>query len=152
MSNPFNKTQTELKQQLAKEQQKQEQLQKRLQWLPGLILPIYNIELYNNRVVVSYKDKLGRQQTIDHTATKPFSSTRTIVADFHAIYEAMQAALAKIAIPWYGIKGLAIIDVRETLAGGLTMIEAKAIREAVHVAAKNKITKIFVTYQQDTVF
>jgi|26BtaG_2_1085354.scaffolds.fasta_scaffold27700_2 hypothetical protein len=152
MSNPFNKTQTELKQQLAKARQNHKQLQKRLQWLPGLILPIYEIQLYNNRVIVRYRDQSGQQQTIDYIATKPFSNTRTIVADFHAIYEAIQAALAKIAIPWYGIKGLAIVDVRETLAGGLTTIEAKAILEAVHVAAKNKITKIFVTYQQDTVF
>ena len=74
------------------------------------------------------------------------------MADFHAAHKAIQTALAKSLPPWFAVKGLAFVDVKETLADGLTPIEAKVIREVVYLASKSKLAKVYVTYQQDKVF
>ncbi|MGO2387203.1 MAG: hypothetical protein ACTH6Z_08715 [Psychrobacter sp.] len=114
--------------------------------------PIYVIGLSNNKVsaVCYYKDGISKR----HQVNANFSNRRMVIADFLLAVQAITDLLLKFPKHPFGVSGFAAVDVTEELAGGLTMIEIKAIREAVWSAsgqAKRRIASSTVSYQGQTV-
>ncbi|MDN6275447.1 MAG: hypothetical protein ACTHYX_05765 [Psychrobacter sp.] len=110
--------------------------------------PIYIIGLSNNQVsaVCYYKDGSSKR----HQVNANFSNRRMVVADFLLAVQAITDLLLKFPKHPFGVSGLAAVNVTEELAGGLTMIEIKAITEAVWAAsgqAKRRIVSSTISYQ-----
>ncbi|MGO1249892.1 hypothetical protein [Psychrobacter sp.] len=110
--------------------------------------PIYVIGLSNNQVsaVCYYKDGSSKR----HQVNANFSNRRMVVADFLLAVQAITDLLLKFPKHPFGVSGLAAVNVTEELAGGLTMIEIKAITEAVWAAsgqAKRRIVSSTISYQ-----
>ncbi|MGO1688479.1 MAG: hypothetical protein ACTHYG_09435, partial [Psychrobacter sp.] len=109
--------------------------------------PIYIIGLSNNQVsaVCYYKDGSSKR----HQVNANFSNRRMVVADFLLAVQAITDLLLKFPKHPFGVSGLAAVNVTEELAGGLTMIEIKAITEAVWAAsgqAKRRIVSSTISY------
>ncbi|MGO3283134.1 MAG: hypothetical protein ACTIKC_10140, partial [Psychrobacter sp.] len=109
--------------------------------------PIYVIGLSNNQVsaVCYYKDGSSKR----HQVNANFSNRRMVVADFLLAVQAITDLLLKFPKHPFGVSGLAAVNVTEELAGGLTMIEIKAITEAVWAAsgqAKRRIVSSTISY------
>lgn len=114
--------------------------------------PIYVIELSNNQVsaVCYYKDGSSKR----HQINADFSNRRMVTADFLQAVQAMTDLLLKFSRHPFGISSFAVVNVTEELIDGLTMIEIKAIREAVWAAsgqAKRRIVSSMVSYQGQVV-
>ena len=114
--------------------------------------PIYVIELSNNQVsaVCYYKDGSSKR----HQINADFSNRRMVIADFLQAAQAMTDLLLKFSRHPFGISSFAVVNVTEELIDGLTMIEIKAIREAVWAAsgqAKRRIVSSIVSYQGQVV-
>ena len=114
--------------------------------------PIYVIELSNNQVsaVCYYKDGSSKR----HQVTATFSNRRMVIADFLQAAQAMTDLLLKFSRHPFGISSFAVVNVTEELIDGLTMIEIKAIREAIWAAsgqAKRRIVSSIVSYQGQVV-
>ena len=110
--------------------------------------PIYVIELSNNQVsaVCYYKDGSSKRYQVN----ADFSNRRMVIADFLQAVQAMTDLLLKFSKHPFGISSFAVVNVIEELIDGLTMIEIKAIREAVWAAsgqAKRRIVSSTVSYQ-----
>lgn len=114
--------------------------------------PIYVIELSNNQVsaVCYYKDGSSKR----HQINADFSNRRMVIADFLSAVQAITDLLLKFPKHPFGISSFAVVNVTEELIDGLTMIEIKAIREAVWAAsgqAKRRIVSSTVNYQGQVV-
>ena len=114
--------------------------------------PIYVIELSNNQVsaVCYYKDGSSKR----HQVTAAFSNRRMVIADFLSAVQAITDLLLKFPKHPFGISSFAVVNVTEELIDGLTMIEIKAISEAVWAAsgqAKRRIVSSTVNYQGQVV-
>ena len=114
--------------------------------------PIYVIELSNNQVsaVCYYKDGSSKR----HQVNADFSNRRMVIADFLSAVQAITDLLLKFPKHPFGISSFAVVNVTEELIDGLTMIEIKAIREAVWAAsgqAKRRIVSSTVNYQGQVV-
>ena len=114
--------------------------------------PIYLIELSNNQVsaVCYYKDGSSKR----HQVNADFSNRRMVIADFLLAVQAITDLLLKFPKHPVGVSGFATGNVTEKLVDGLTMIEIKAITEAVWVAsvqAKRRIISTTVSYQGQVV-
>ena len=114
--------------------------------------PIYVIELSNNQVsaVCYYKDGSSKR----HQVNAAFSNRRMVIADFLSAVQAITDLLLKFPKHPFGISSFAVVNVTEELIDGLTMIEIKAIREAVWAAsgqAKRRIVSSTVSYQGQVV-
>lgn len=114
--------------------------------------PIYVIELSNNQVsaVCYYKDGSSKR----HQVNAAFSNRRMVIADFLSAVQAITDLLLKFSRHPFGISSFAVVNVTEELIDGLTMIEIKAIREAVWAAsgqAKRRIVSSMVSYQGQVV-
>lgn len=114
--------------------------------------PIYVIELSNNQVsaVCYYKDGSSKR----HQVNAAFSNRRMVIADFLQAAQAMTDLLLKFSRHPFGISSFAVVNVTEELIDGLTMIEIKAISEAVWAAsgqAKRRIVSSTVNYQGQVV-
>lgn len=114
--------------------------------------PIYVIELSNNQVsaVCYYKDGSSKR----HQVNAAFSNRRMVIADFLSAVQAITDLLLKFPKHPFGISSFAVVNVTEELIDGLTMIEIKAIREAVWAAsgqAKRRIVSSIVSYQGQVV-
>ena len=114
--------------------------------------PIYVIELSNNQVsaVCYYKDGSSKR----HQVNAAFSNRRMVIADFLSAVQAITDLLLKFPKHPFGISSFAVVNVTEELIDGLTMIEIKAISEAVWAAsgqAKRKIVHTTVSYQGQVV-
>ena len=114
--------------------------------------PIYVIELSNNQVssVCYYKDGSSKR----HQINADFSNRRMVIADFLSAVQAITDLLLKFPKHPFGISSFAVVNVTEELIDGLTMIEIKAIREAVWAAsgqAKRRIVSSMVSYQGQVV-
>lgn len=114
--------------------------------------PIYVIELSNNQVsaVCYYKDGSSKRYQV----TADFSNRRMVIADFLQAAQAMTDLLLKFYRHPFGISSFAVVNVTEELIDGLTMIEIKAIREAIWAAsgqAKRRIVSSIVSYQGQVV-
>lgn len=114
--------------------------------------PIYVIELSNNQVsaVCYYKDGSSKR----HQVNAAFSNRRMVIADFLSAVQAITDLLLKFPKHPFGISSFAVVNVTEELIDGLTMIEIKAIREAVWAAsgqAKRRIVSSMVSYQGQVV-
>lgn len=114
--------------------------------------PIYVIELSNNQVsaVCYYKDGSSKR----HQINADFSNRRMVIADFLSAVQAITDLLLKFPKHPFGISSFAVVNVTEELIDGLTMIEIKAIREAVWAAsgqAKRRIVSSTVNYQRQVV-
>lgn len=114
--------------------------------------PIYVIELSNNQVsaVCYYKDGSSKRYQV----TAAFSNRRMMIADFLSAVQAITDLLLKFPKHPFGISSFAVVNVTEELIDGLTMIEIKAIREAVWAAsgqAKRRIVSSIVSYQGQVV-
>ncbi|WP_201510159.1 hypothetical protein [Psychrobacter alimentarius] len=114
--------------------------------------PIYVIELSNNqlRAVCYYKDGSSRR----HQLNADFSNRRMVIADFLKAVQAMADLLQQFPKHPFRVNAFAVANVTEELADGLTMIEIKAVMEAVWMAsgeAKRKIVYTTVSYQGQTV-
>ena len=114
--------------------------------------PIYVIELSNNQVsaVCYYKDGSSKR----HQVNAAFSNRRMVIADFLSAVQAITDLLLKFPKHPFGISSFAVVNVTEELIDGLTMIEIKAIREAVWAAsgqAKRRIVSSTVNYQGQVV-
>ena len=114
--------------------------------------PIYVIELSNNQVsaVCYYKDGSSKR----HQVNAAFSNRRMVIADFLSAVQAITDLLLKFSRHPFGISSFAVVNVTEELIDGLTMIEIKAIREAVWAAsgqAKRRIVSSTVNYQGQVV-
>ena len=110
--------------------------------------PIYVIELSNNQVsaVCYYKDGSSKR----HQVNAAFSNRRMVIADFLSAVQAITDLLLKFPKHPFGISSFAVVNVTEELIDGLTMIEIKAISEAVWAAsgqAKRRIVSSTVNYQ-----
>ena len=110
--------------------------------------PIYVIELSNNQVsaVCYYKDGSSKR----HQVNAAFSNRRMVIADFLSAVQAITDLLLKFPKHPFGISSFAVVNVTEELIDGLTMIEIKAISEAVWAAsgqAKRRIVSSTVSYQ-----
>ena len=110
--------------------------------------PIYVIELSNNQVsaVCYYKDGSSKR----HQVNAAFSNRRMVIADFLSAVQAITDLLLKFPKHPFGISSFAVVNVTEELIDGLTMIEIKAIREAVWAAsgqAKRRTISITISYQ-----
>ena len=120
---------------------------KQYQFLKLLRPPIYLIELSNNKVtaVCYYKDGSSKR----HQVNAGFSNRRMVIADFLLAVQAITDLLLKFPKYPFGISSFAIVNMTEELVDGLTMIEIKAIREAVWAAsgqAKRRIISTTVSY------
>ena len=125
---------------------------KQYQFLKLLRPPIYLIELSNNKVtaVCYYKDGSSKR----HQVNAGFSNRRMVIADFLLAVQAITDLLLKFPKYPFGISSFAIVNVTEELLDGLTMIEIKAIREAVWAASvqvKRRIISTTVSYQGQVV-
>lgn len=125
---------------------------KQYQFLKLLRPPIYLIELSNNKVtaVCYYKDGSSKH----HQVNAGFSNRRMVIADFLLAVQAITDLLLKFPKHPFGISAFAIVNVTEELIDGLTMIEIKAIREAVWAAsgqAKRRTISITISYQGQVV-
>ena len=125
---------------------------KQYQFLKLLRPPIYLIELSNNKVtaVCYYKDGSSKR----HQVNAGFSNRRMVIADFLLAVQAITDLLLKFPKYPFGISSFAIVNVTEELVDGLTMIEIKAIREAVWAASvqvKRRIISTTVSYQGQVV-
>ena len=114
--------------------------------------PIYVIELSNNQVssVCYYKDGSSKR----HQVNAAFSNRRMVIADFLSAVQAITDLLLKFPKHPFGISSFAVVNVTEELIDGLTMIEIKAISEAVWAAsgqAKRRIVSSMVSYQGQVV-
>ena len=114
--------------------------------------PIYVIELSNNQVsaVCYYKDGSSKR----HQVNAAFSNRRMVIADFLSAVQAITDLLLKFPKHPFGISSFAVVNVTEELIDGLTMIEIKAISEAVWAAsgqAKRRIVSSTVNYQGQVV-
>lgn len=114
--------------------------------------PIYVIELSNNQVsaVCYYKDGSSKRYQV----TAAFSNRRMVIADFLSAVQAITDLLLKFPKHPFGISSFAVVNVTEELIDGLTMIEIKAISEAVWAAsgqAKRRIVSSTVNYQGQVV-
>ena len=114
--------------------------------------PIYVIELSNNQVssVCYYKDGSSKR----HQVNAAFSNRRMMIADFLSAVQAITDLLLKFPKHPFGISSFAVVNVTEELIDGLTMIEIKAISEAVWAAsgqAKRRIVSSTVNYQGQVV-
>ena len=114
--------------------------------------PIYVIELSNNQVsaVCYYKDGSSKR----HQVNAAFSNRRMVIADFLQAVQAITDLLLKFPKHPFGISSFAVVNVTEELIDGLTMIEIKAISEAVWAAsgqAKRRIVSSTVNYQGQVV-
>lgn len=114
--------------------------------------PIYVIELSNNQVsaVCYYKDGSSKR----HQVNAAFSNRRMVIADFLSAVQAITDLLLKFPKHPFGISSFAVVNVTEELIDGLTMIEIKAIREAVWAAsgqAKRRVVSSIVSYQGQVV-
>lgn len=114
--------------------------------------PIYVIELSNNQVsaVCYYKDGSSKR----HQVNAAFSNRRMVIADFLSAVQAITDLLLKFPKHPFGISSFAVVNVTEELIDGLTMIEIKAIREAIWAAsgqAKRRIVSSIVSYQGQVV-
>lgn len=110
------------------------------------------IELSNNQVsaVCYYKDSSSKRYQVN----ADFSNRRMVIADFLQAVQAMTDLLLKFSRHPFGISSFAVVNVTEELIDGLTMIEIKAIREAVWAAsgqAKRRIVSSTVSYQGQVV-
>ena len=122
-------------------------ISKQYQFLKLLRPPIYLIELSNNKVtaVCYYKDGSSKR----HQVNAGFSNRRMVIADFLLAVQAITDLLLKFPKYPFGISSFAIVNMTEELVDGLTMIEIKAIREAVWAAsgqAKRRIISTTVSY------
>ena len=106
---------------------------KQYQFLKLLRPPIYLIELSNNKVtaVCYYKDGSSKR----HQVNAGFSNRRMVIADFLLAVQAITDLLLKFPKYPFGISSFAIVNMTEELVDGLTMIEIKAIREAVRAGS-----------------
>ena len=109
---------------------------------------IYVIELSNNQVsaVCYYKDGSSKR----HQVNAAFSNRRMVIADFLSAVQAITDLLLEFPKHPFGISSFAVVNVTEELIDGLTMIEIKAISEAVWAAsgqAKRRIVSSTVSYQ-----
>ena len=125
---------------------------KQYQFLKLLRPPIYLIELSNNKVtaVCYYKDGSSKR----HQVNAGFSNRRMVIADFLLAVQAITDLLLKFPKHPFGISAFAIVNVTEELVDDLTMIEIKAIREAVWAAsgqAKRRTISITISYQGQVV-
>ena len=125
---------------------------KQYKFLKLLRPPIYVIELSNNQLigVCYYKDGSSKR----HQVNADFSNRRMVIADFLQAIQAMTDLLLKFSRHPFGISSFAVVNVTEELIDGLTMIEIKAIREAVWAAsgqAKRRIVSSTVSYQGQVV-
>ncbi|SJN35735.1 hypothetical protein CZ794_09050 [Psychrobacter sp. JB385] len=114
--------------------------------------PIYVIELSNNqlRTVCYYKDGSSKR----HQLNADFSNRRMVIADFLKAVQATSDLLQQFPKHPFGVNTFAVANVTEELADGLTMVEIKAVMEAVWTAsgeAKRKIVYTTVSYQGQTV-
>ena len=114
--------------------------------------PIYVVELSNNQVssVCYYKDGSSKR----HQINADFSNRRMVIADFLSAVQAITDLLLKFPKHPFGISSFAVVNVTEELIDGLTMIEIKAISEAVWAAsgqAKRRIVSSTVNYQGQVV-
>lgn len=110
------------------------------------------IELSNNQVsaVCYYKDGSSKR----HQINADFSNRRMVIADFLSAVQAITDLLLKFPKHPFGISSFAVVNVTEELIDGLTMIEIKAISEAVWAAsgqAKRRIVSSTVNYQGQVV-
>ena len=110
------------------------------------------IELSNNPLigVCYYKDGSSKR----HQVNAAFSNRRMVIADFLSAVQAITDLLLKFTKHPFGISSFAVVNVTEELIDGLTMIEIKAIREAVWAAlgqAKRRIVSSMVSYQGQVV-
>ena len=110
--------------------------------------PIYAIELSNNQVIAVcyYKDGSSKR----HQVNDDFSNRRMVIADFLKAVQALAYLLLKFPKHPFGISAFAVVNVSEELADGLTMIEIKAIREAIWAASvktKRRVVSTTVSYQ-----
>ena len=114
--------------------------------------PIYVIQLSINLVsaVCYYKDGSSKR----HQVNAAFSNRRMVIADFLSAVQAITDLLLKFPKHPFGISSFAVVNVTEELIDGLTMIEIKAISEAVWAAsgqAKRRIVSSTVNYQGQVV-
>lgn len=114
--------------------------------------PIYVIELSHNQLIAVcyYKDGSSKR----HQLNADFSNRRMVIADFLKAVQSMADLLLKFPKHSFGGNAFAVANVTEELVDGLTMIEIKAIREAVWAAsgqAKRKIVYATVSYQGQAV-
>ena len=110
--------------------------------------PLYVIDLSNNQVIAVcyYKDGSSKR----HQVNDDFSNRRMVIADFLKAVQALANLLLKFPKHPFGISAFAVVNVSEELADGLTMIEIKAIREAIWAAstqAKRRVVSTTVSYQ-----
>ena len=106
------------------------------------------IDLSNNQVIAVcyYKDGSSKR----HQVNDDFSNRRMVIADFFKAVQALANLLLKFPKHPFGISAFAVVNVSEELADGLTMIEIKAIREAIWAAstqAKRRVVSTTVSYQ-----
>ena len=110
--------------------------------------PLYVIELSNNQLMVVCYSKDGSSKR--HQVNDDFSNRRMVIADFLKAVQALAYLLLKFPKHPFGISAFAVVNVSEELADGLTMIEIKAIREAIWAASaktKRRVVSTTVSYQ-----
>ena len=110
--------------------------------------PLYVIDLSNNQVIAVcyYKDGSSKR----HQVNDDFSNRRMVITDLLRAVQALAYLLLKFPKHLFGISAFAVVNVSEELADGLTMIEIKAIREAIWAAstqAKRRVVSTTVSYQ-----
>lgn len=106
------------------------------------------IELSNNQLMVVCYSKDGSSKR--HQVNDDFSNRRMVIADFLKAVQALAYLLLKFPKHPFGISAFAVVNVSEALADGLTMIEIKAIREAIWAASaktKRRVVSTTVSYQ-----
>jgi actin-like ATPase involved in cell morphogenesis len=94
------------------------------------------IQIGRNRVTVV---NLNTGAEATHTATKPFSTPRSVLSSFSPANETLMAAMHDLGIKSSFIRLKAVIQQLEDTDGGLTDIEKRALRDLAENAGAGKV-------------
>lgn len=103
------------------------------------------VDVYFNRFVI----KLGKGETLEIKAKSPFSNSRLIIADFDTAVETAQEMIKLVPSTWYLGQPNILVNVKETLADGFTLIEGKILYEL--FLSVNHKCKPIIFYQDEWV-
>lgn len=103
-------------------------------WLNNLVKKA-DIELYSNRAVITVIQKDGTPFAKEFVATKPFSSSRLLIADFEVARAFFKNAFQDIGLSsTFGGKTYITLTTKEKNEGGLCALEWRALLELMELS------------------
>lgn len=94
------------------------------------------VQMYRNRMQL-----LNHQGQIEHSilAIQKYDHTRTIIAHFEAAEATLTQLIKMKKLPWYDRTPILLLQVKEHLEDGLTLVENRALRELGYNAGSREV-------------